>query len=206
MNILFAYVRYINNILKIMEKIITIVCALFLTLGSVNAQKVIKDNIDGSAANSENLAKVNEGLDLNSGFGIEYQGIEDGFGMGMNLVINHFVLSGSMYSLDTNGYIETNEGWKLGAGYNHRHWFNKSIYIEGTVGVQYWNHKMEIDGEEDSNGEFGLFVTPRVGLKLFKIWDTDWAINAGYRWDFNKFKFSKDYTSDYFTIGLTAVF
>lgn len=53
MNILFAYVRYINNILKIMEKIITIVCALFLTLGSVNAQKVIKDNIDGSAANSE---------------------------------------------------------------------------------------------------------------------------------------------------------
>lgn len=186
-----------------MKKLIMMVVIAFTTL-SMNAQKVMVDNVNASTTKSENLTETIESDDVHSliGYGLEYQAVEDGFGIGIDFSIMHFIISFSMYNLDTNDLIDKNEGWKLGIGYHHRYWFNKYIYLEGSAGVQYWEHKMEMGGDENSNGEFGLFLTPKLGLKLFKYC----GITAGYRWDFNKFKFSKDYTADYFTVGLSLAF
>ena len=67
---------------------------------------------------------------------------------------------------------------------------NKKVY---TTAVQKW--------DETSDGNFGLFVTPRVGLVLGK----SIALTAGYEWNFLDFKFDKEHRSDYFTVGLSIV-
>lgn len=73
--------------------------------------------------------------------------------------------------------------------------------------MQYLHATAKIKGgdEEEKNGEFGLFLTPRLGVKLFNIGGDYLSLVGGYRWDFNEFKFKKEYTRDYFTIGLSWV-
>ena len=86
-------------------------------------------------------------------------------------------------------------------------YYDNSVYIEGSAGVQYTHAKMQLKGEDaKSDGNFGLFVTPKVGVKLFTWDETIWGVQAGYRWDFAEFKFSKEYTADYFTIGIVGIF
>ena len=172
-----------------MKRLLMAICALCLTLNCVKAQN------------------SNQEEPLLGGLSIEYQAIENAFAAGFNIVYNHFGLLLSMVEGETNSYVTKNSGWRVGAGYNYRYWLNKSVYVEGTAGVEYSHSKVEYkEGEGEKGGNFGLFATPKVGIKLFKWDDTDWGIQAGYRWDFNKFKFSKEYTADYFTVGIVGIF
>ena len=174
-----------------MKRLVMAICALCLTFNCVKAQ-------------SENS---NEETALENSLTLEYQAIENAFGMGFNLVAKHFALNFSWIEGETNSYVEKNSGWKLGAGYNQRYWLNKSIYVEGTAGIQYAHGKVKTTGgEEESNGNLGLFATPKIGIKLFTLNDQVWGVQAGYRWDFSEFKFSKEYTADYFTIGIVGLF
>ena len=66
--------------------------------------------------------------------------------------------------------------------------------------------EVEYGEDKESDGNLGLFVTPKIGLRLFTWDEIDWGIQAGYRWDFQEFKFSKAYTADYFTIGIIGLF
>ena len=196
-----------------MKKITLVVFGLFCMLSSTQAQKVIKTDVNRTETISKptnGTEAAGESTDLTGGASLEYLGIEDGFGLSYNLIIDHFLLSGRLISGETNSVVKSNEAWSVGVGYNYRYWLAKYLYVEGQAGVEYTHATLEYKDSnkktvKDSNGDFGLFLTPRIGLKLFKLWDTDWGVVAGYRWDFNKFKFSKENTSDYFTIGLSVV-
>lgn len=196
-----------------MKKITLVVFGLFCMLSSTQAQKVIKTDVNRTETTSKptnGTEAAGESADLTSGCSFDYLGIEDAFGLSYNLIFNHLLLNFRMVSGDTNSVVTSNEAWSAGVGYNYRYWLAKSLYLEGQAGVEYAHATLEYKDSnrktvKDSNGDFGLFLSPRIGLNLFKLWDCDWGVVAGYRWDFNKFKFSKEYTSDYFTIGLSIV-
>lgn len=158
----------------------------------------------------------------------EYQAIDGGSGYGLNISCGGknggLVLKGAITSGKTNSDITKNEGWNIGIGYGYRYWFNKMFFVEGQAGVGYYHGTVEMryeDGvndhysvalghytttkyskKKDSNGEFGCFFQPRIGVNIAK----GYGLFAGYNWDFIKFKFNKDYTSDYFSVGMIAVF
>jgi len=158
---------------------------------------------------AQGTSNVPEGEQYKNGFDMSYQAIEHGFGMGIGWVFSPVVINASFISGDTNKYVTKNEGWRVGLGGNYRFWIAKPLFIEAQAGVEYTHVTLEtkVNGQKDKNseGNFGMFLTPRIGLKLFKLWDANMGIIAGYRWDFNKFKFDKDYTDKYFTIGICAV-
>lgn len=184
-----------------------------MVLANVHAQQTagLFSQVLGAEKDTvKTVAAQIDGYEELSGWGLEYQAVDGGFGLGMNLIINHFVLTGSLQSLETNKYVTTNENWSIGVGYNYRNWLGKTFYIEGTAGVEYIHSTVEVksgsETAEDSNGEFGLFINPRIGMKLFKYFDNWISLTAGYRWDFIKFKFDEDYINDYFTVGLSTTF
>ncbi len=189
-----------------MKKFLFFACALFIT-ATVDAQKVISDDVNRTATTQISTAhghddEVNY---LNSGAGIDYQSIENGYGIGLNFAFKYLLVDLSFGSAD-NDYIDVSS-WSAGIGGQYRYWFNKWLYIEGRAGVQYLHAtaKVKEGDEKESNGDFGLFLTPLLGVKLFKLGSDYLSLVGGYRWDFNKFKFKKEYTSDYFTIGLSWV-
>lgn len=189
-----------------MKKFLFFACALFIA-ATVDAQKVITDDVNRTATTQISTAhghddEVNY---LNSGAGIDYQSIENGYGIGLNFAFKYLLVDLSFGSAD-NDYIDVSS-WSAGIGGQYRYWFNKWLYIEGRAGVQYLHAtaKVKEGDEKESNGDFGLFLTPRLGVKLFKLGSDYLSLVGGYRWDFNKFKFKKEYTSDYFTIGLSWV-
>lgn len=175
-------------------------------LFGANAQTVITNDY-GSPVTGADGQQVSDNDDerAKGGIDISYQAVDGGFGMGFSMVFNYLVFNVSWISGDTDKYIEKNEGWRAGVGLNYRHWLTDFLYIEGQAGVEYSHATLKMKGgDKNSDGDFGMFVTPRVGVPLLNIADAKWGIVAGYRWDFNKFKFSKEYTADYFTIGIVA--
>ena len=189
-----------------MKKILFFACALFVA-ATADAQKVITDDVNRTTTTQTSTAhghdeEVNH---MNSGTGVDYMAIEEGFGIGLNFAFDYLLIDLSFGSAD-NDYIDVST-WSAGLGGQYRYWFNKWLYIEGRAGVQYLHATAKIKGgdEEEKNVEFGLFLTPRLGVKLFNIGGDYLSLVGGYRWDFNEFKFKKDYTRDYFTIGLSWV-
>lgn len=198
--------------------------------GSMSAQVVVHDDINGSRsqaanqlsttpnASSENLQKTQS----QGSYDVDYLFIEKGGGIGMNLIFKNVILGATYRWGDKPEGVTENSAWGAYIGGHYRHWISKSFYVEGNAGLQYlhgtFEHRVET-GTEDrysptlghytvtthgtekvSNGEFGLFLTPKIGYSFGK-----WSIAAGYRWDFNEFKFSKDYTNDYFTLGVSLL-
>lgn len=134
-----------------------------------------------------------------------YQAIDNtNFAMGYDVLFGNFSVNFVVANPDLpSGY--TGEFYRIGAGLNQRYWYDKA-FVEVGIGVEYTYSKVEsgygsnkIKVKSDYEG---LYFTPRIGVKLFQLWKMEWGIVAGYRWDFNKFKFKKEYTDDYFTIGL----
>lgn len=206
-----------------MKRIIVAVCALCLALSGAKAQKVLKDNINGETApatTTGNGSGDDYGDVMNGGISFGYQALDGGYGMEFNMVFNHLMLTGSLISGETNNYVTKNDGWRAGLGYNYRYWLGKSVFIEGAVGIEYSHASVEVktytgtsktgraqyETAKASDGNWGLFLYPRIGTRLFKIADVDYGLYAGYRWDFNEFKFSKEYTADYFTVGIIGIF
>lgn len=198
--------------------------ALTLANININAQVIEGHQTPNNSSNTKNKIEHNR-----SGMEFEYQGIDKGFGLGFNLVIKNIYLSAATISFDDIENVKRNSsGWNVGAGYNYRYYLAKMLYIEGRAGIGYEHVSTEYPAGEkvtehhspsigdwestttewkkDSNGEFFLSVSPRIGLKLFRIWGSDFNIAAGYRWDFIKFKFGKENTIDYFTVGASFTF
>ncbi len=163
----------------------------------------------------------------NSGIDASYLAIEDGWGLGANFMYKNFTLGLKFYGMDdAAGFSENYYQLGVNIGYNLRYWLGKSFYVEARGGVQYLHYSYEFLASEEyvenvigygdnkkvytttvqkwdetSDGNFGLFVTPRLGLVLGK----SIALTAGYEWNFLDFKFDKEHRSDYFTVGLSIV-
>lgn len=150
-----------------------------------------------------------ESVKLNSGIGFDYMAINSG-GFGFNLIVDNFLINFKTIMGDTDSYVTKNESWGIGLGGNRRYWLTKFFFVEGQAGVEYVHTSLEYKVDKnkttkDSNGDLGLFVTPRIGIKLGKFLGSQIGIVAGYRCDFAKFKFNKEYTSDYFTVGFSCI-
>lgn len=196
------------------------------------AQTVVSENIHGTTQETTTQKVNSEVEQKNSSVEFDYLAVEDGFGIGMNLVINRFFVALAMsYGTKDSDSFRDQSSWHIGLGYNYRHYFAKSFFIEGRAGVGYYhgsyeykvsasnltransvpsqhgkNNTSSTTWKKESNGEFGMFISPRIGIRLFELWGNDLNLVAGYRWDFNKFKFSKEYTNDYFTVGIASTF
>ncbi len=178
-----------------MKKFFMMACAVCLAM-SANAKNVT-DGIEST--NAEVSAQTEANARLNVGT-LEYNEVEGGFGLGMNLSIKHIVFDFAMTYGDTGGY-ET-KGWSVGLGGAYRHWLNKTFYIEGQGGLAFYNSKTEHKGQKVSSGsDFGVFLTPRIGAKIGK----NWGFTAGYRWDFPDFKFDNIGDRGHFTVGFSWI-
>lgn len=168
-----------------MKKFILSICVLCFVCCSVSAQSEEKQGVSISMS----YCPINE----------EYDGVA------MDVTIKNFHFQYQGFNGETNKTITKNKGWRAGIGYNYRHWLTNRLYVEGVAGVQYSRATVEVYKEKESEGNLGLWVSPKVGVLLFNIGgktEPIWfGLQAGYRWDVNEFKFEKGYTADYFTIG-----
>lgn len=213
-----------------MKKLFLLAFAICLSISEINAQVVVGNNTKqvsstATTASGQNATDLNKQENKhNSSWDFSYLFVEDGWGLGIDLTAGHFNLGFNYAKGDETDYLKNNNSWSLSAGYNGRYWLSESFYIEARGGLQYTRGSYEIVTgtkeivktigygsnkktytttvnvwEEESSGNWGLYLNPRIGLALGK----SAAITAGYEWNFNDFKFDKEHTSDYFTVGLS---
>lgn len=146
---------------------------------------------------------------------LEYLAIEDGFGFSLSSQEDGIVHGIEAWWGKTNDVLTRNWAWNIFIGWQDRYFLFKNFFVEGKIVIKWENYKSKMkmpaydkDGNETYKEEsiyndyLGLVVSPRVGLKFCK----KFAITAGYRWDFNKFKFKKKDTMDFFTVGVDYAF
>ncbi len=176
-------------------------CAACLAM-SVNAQKVMTDDIEGTNAAVSAQAEADALPKVVGSF--EYHEEEGGMGLGYSIAYNYVVLNFTTKFGEVAGYDTSS--WDIGLGGVYRHWFNKSFFIEGQGGLAYYNSKLEYGGKEVASGsDFGIFLAPRVGLNVVKLWGVTFGLTAGYRWDFPEFKFDNIGDRGHFTVGFTFI-
>lgn len=211
-------------------------CALCLSFTEMSAQTLTGNSstdasstaITKTTQTDTSVPSENDQKDkCNSSWDFSYLFVEDGWGLGIDAVFNHFNIGFKYAKGEENDYLKDNKSWALSMGYNGRYWLGPSIYIEARAGLQYVSASCEIVTgtkentktvgygsnkktytttetiwEEVSDSNFGLYLNPRVGLALGE----SVAVTAGYEWDISEFKFDKEHTNDYFTLGISYIF
>ena len=151
---------------------------------------------------------------------IEFLIPDQAFGVGLDYVVSYLNVNASYIFGKTDDTVKDNAGWQIGIGGNYRYNISKVFYVEGRAGIGYYhwsskyryqsgekevgpswgNHHTTVatyDYKKNTANEAELYVSPRVGIHITK----NFSIVAGYRWNFIKFKFDKEHTNDYFSIG-----
>lgn len=198
-----------------MKKIFLFVLLTIAVLGHVNAQNVIANDYSSPITGVEGQDSSEDLQEQQGGTDFEYQAYEDGGGIGMNYVFNHVILGGSVAWGEESDYKKDVTVWNAYLGANHRYFLGtRSVWIEGRAMVGYKHGSMKvatysssrsskIEWEKESEGGLFLGISPRFGVNLIHFKNGDiLSVVAGYRWDFYKFKFNKENTSKYFTIGV----
>lgn len=186
-----------------------IISAMLFTMvfACVNAQVLV----DQSGNEVKSQVTTSEDYKEQNSVTVEYLGVDGGWGIGLesnyNISDGHRWFWGMDYmSGETNSYVTDNNRYDIRLGYDHRYYFNEKFFIDGQAGLFWANgtYKTKYNNktEDMSDDFFGFFIAPKIGLNLGKVWGMNLGIQAGYRWDFGEFKTSKEYTNDYFTIGL----
>lgn len=212
---------------KWLKRVALLATGLGLSLG-INAQNNLLGST-GAITNKTDTTGISAPQQpkeqLNS-FIAEYVGIDGGWGYGMSIRLKHVMVGYDFLFGETNSTVTENNAWNISAGGNYRHWLGKRFFMEGTAGLGYFHNTLEYKvasgtetyyifgkpysrtkytSEKNKNGEIGLFINPRIGIKLFNFTKAglSCALTVSYRWNFLKFKFKKEYTQDYFTVGLS---
>ncbi len=135
------------------------------------------------------------------GYWVEYQNIENGWGLSLGAKLKYFLINAGCHIGEDSDFIERNNRWYIGVGGNARFWLNNFLFLEGNVGVAFYHTDLEFNSyshrAEYTEDEFGFFLAPRVGLNIKGL-----DLLIGYRWDFVDFKFGRNNRHDYFTIAL----
>lgn len=196
------------------------IVAAVMLLGTltVNAQNVVCNNYEDT--DIKPLTDTETAVDMNEykqwGITLEYLAVKKGWGLNMRSKFYNFEWDLSAQFGNTNDIVTDNSSLHIDLGYAPRYWFSTYFFIEGYVGVGYASGSITTktpviktsskgytysssETTETKNHNFYLSLTPRIGVRISK----SWAIQAGYRFDFAKFKFDKEYRADYFTIGVT---
>lgn len=146
-------------------------------------------------------------LEQDGGLDIQYHAIDNGWGIGLDYVVKYFLFGYEYYFGKKNDAINSNMGFEILVGGNFRYHIIKNFYLEGRIfgGYYQWDISYKkgkgYDIEDTKTREAFFGVSPRAGIQFGKV-----AISAGYRWDWIKMKFKKEYCFDRFTVGLTITF
>ena len=186
-----------------------LICLAILSIAfgfNANSQTVITNDYSSSSSSiqSQNFTSDDDIQEQGSGVALSYHAIEDGWGLGMDMVMGYFVLGYGMYFGDKGDYLSTNDGYEIYLGGNYRYFFTKNLYFDARVlgGYYSWTSKMKGKGAEEEKVREGFVgLSPLVGLQFGNV-----AITAGYRWDWVKFKFKKENCLDRFTAGISYTF
>lgn len=223
-----------NRKTQLKKKVFLILCA-FTFVCTINAQTIVTDNIHGtdsvemaSTIDNRVFSTDSDKKYEQNGLGIEYFGVDGGYGINFNAKVFDYLSFGVYFGDgETNEMVTENSSWGLNIGANYRYWLGRVLFIEAEGGLVYGHAKVSIrskTGESghytpsgvwipeykysentSSDGNMGFYITPRIGLRICKVGNGGLVLVAGYRWHFSEFKFSKEYTADFFTVGLNLV-
>lgn len=178
-----------------------ILAMMALAVGmSANGQTVITNDYGSPITGTDVQKSGSDELEQSQGgFDVQYNAIENGWGIGIDYVVSNVLFGYDYLFGKTNDYVNTNNGMEIYLGGNYRYRIIENLYVEGRamIGYYYWKTEFKGGGDDSANKVF-LGFSPRVGLQFGK-----WAISAGYRWDYVDFKFDKEHCLDRFNIGLT---
>lgn len=133
--------------------------------------------------------------------GVNYLFVDDGWGIDAAYTFNGFAVDAA-YMHSSVGKYSANS-FSVGLGWMDHFMITDSFFIGGKVIAAYKSVSSSYDGQSgDDSDMIVLRVNPFLGYALSE----SLAITAGYNWDFNKFKFSKEYTADFFTVGIKIAF
>ena len=96
------------------------VCALFIA-ATTNAQKVLTDDVNRTENEKTSTAHGTdpEVNDLQGGFGLDYLGIEDGWGIGLNIPMMKYAVIDAGYSSAGSDGVDV-RSWYVGIGGHYR--------------------------------------------------------------------------------------
>ena len=177
-----------------MKKIILIAVVAILGSPYLMAQR------DISSEESKKEQKNNVSSDsLQSGMYMTVVLPEDGWGLQYEIDIFNFFIGGGLGYGKTNNVVTDNSNWNILGGFHYTYFLTKALYVDARAGVGYGHSSIRFKGgAKESNGDVFLHISPRIGYNFF----SNGGLVVGYGWNFTKFKFSKEYKSDYFFVGI----
>ncbi len=193
--------------MKHLSSLAVIIAATFICVQSASAENLgtVCSEYKYSAA-SDSSDSSSSSTRLKSSFELDYNfvDVENFNDFGATFVFGGLVLTG------TYGYYnELPDGcsnyatWSAGAGLNKRIYLLNFLFVEGRIVADYLSYASEYDGQDPvTGGEWGCYGKVRAGLKLF----SNTCVIAGYKWRFDQFKFTEDYMTEQFSVGLSFLF
>lgn len=177
------------------------------------AQEIVTDDIERIEQPETKSVSAFNNISRNahkiSGISIDFYIPEKGFGYALNWAFKYLFIDWSMRFGEKNDVVTANDGWSLGAGGHYRHWIGNWFFVEGYLGIEYlhstiayknYTSATKYETKKIKDGNIAMMLYPKIGINLYK----GLSIAAGYRWDFNEFKFKKAYISDFFTLSLVV--
>jgi len=192
-----------------MKKILFTIAILSICAASAMAQNASEQSMAVSATKTNpfyDFIVSDDGMKQPI-FEVAYRAMKDTpFAVNITGIAAHFLIETGYYVGKTNSNVITNHGSHAAFGIN-KSFHKDKVFLSVAGGLEYATATMETKygnvRNYSSNSNFGLFLFPRVGAADLLTWGkTRLGVVVGYRWDFAKFKFSKEYTSDNFTVGV----
>ncbi len=187
------------------KKLFLLTAVTLFSTSAIFSQSVVKENINEVQTVELQKFQSDDSIDARySGTEANFSFVDAGFTYGMTLVFDKFFINSDFNSFFDDPVGMNTNAWNIGAGYNYRHYFGRSVYIDGRLGAQYsqvkidfWDYGNYKDFDDYSDGSFDLFVMPKLGLRLAK----GFAVTAGYKITF----IGLEEIGGSFNVGLTLL-
>lgn len=85
----------------------------------------------------------------------------------------------------------------MGSSLIETHTYTSGMLSGQTYESKTWSKK--------TSSDFALRISPKVGIRICKLFGSDLHLIGGYEWYFLKFKTDKGFKFDYFTIGVSLL-
>ena len=203
----------------------TFITALCLfAMMHVNAQ-VVDNDFDAPVTTTTTTSQQSQ---YNSGTAFDIRFVEDGWGYGLTYIMKDLLSFGYFQdfykSQQISDLVEISNRIDFGfhLGLNYRYWPTKFLYLEGQAGAGYMFASTSIrtkvpnltssntiyyttNYSSSTDGDFFVYFTPKIGVKIIEGSSTCWCLTFGYRWDAPKAKFG-DTTCKGITLGFSGSF
>lgn len=168
------------------------VCAFGLALGSAKAQKVVKDNVDGTQQTTETKTTPENGNAEGSDLNIDYSSETKTLGLGIATDMSKNTYWGMNISMgfgDLSSY-----GYTLQFGLKKRYVFNDMFLIQGKIGP--YAGFYSYDTKEHKYDKYGKVKSTETKTNYEFTWGANGSLAAGIKiWN------TKKGNSTFLTVG-----